>query len=187
MPPSGHGDAGPRPRRTLLAGLAVAALAGLIAAAWAPRSPGFTTDSESYLDVARNLAAGDGMVQRIVDFWRPALPDPLGLWPPLYPALVAATSVAGVPPEPAARAVSIAAFVVFALALHRLARRVLPPGPALAATAVALLTPGVARAGVMAWSSGRRMRNSSEKISCSFSPVDRSERSCSLMWRICFG
>src|SRR5678815_1103580 len=39
----------------------------------------FTTDSDSYLDVAKNLLAGQGLVMRIVDSWRPAIPDPMGL------------------------------------------------------------------------------------------------------------
>ena len=135
-----------------LTGLAVLALAVGVAAVQFPRANPFTTDSESYLDVARNLAAGGGLVQRVVDFWRPTWPDPLGLWPPLYPAAIALASRLGIDFERAARLVPLVGLAVFALAYHALARRVLSPAGAWLALALTLFTPGVGRAAVTAWS-----------------------------------
>src|SRR6185436_11872269 len=113
----------------------------------------FTTDSDSYLDVARNLLAGQGLVMRIVDSWRPAIPDPMGLWPPVYPLAIALAGRLGAPLELAARMISELSFVAFALLFHSFARRTaLGRGGALVVTALALTTTGVARAGVMAWS-----------------------------------
>lgn len=134
---------------TVATGLAAAGVLAWVG----PRIERFTTDSESYLDVAQNLLAGQGLVQNVVDFWRPAVPEPLGLWPPLYPTLVAAVSSIAGPPERAALLVSGASFVAFAMAFFALASRALPGGlAALATTIGVLLLPGVAVAGASAWS-----------------------------------
>lgn len=132
----------------------VVALAALvIGAVVGSRTPGFTTDSESYLDVARSLVMGQGLVQHVVDFWRPGLPDPLGLWPPLYPLLVAGLARLGAPLEGAARFVSGVSFPVFALVFLALAGELLGAGTAaLAVTLIAIATLAVAFAAGMAWS-----------------------------------
>ena len=143
------------PNSTLTAALdsaLAAALALGLIAVLAPRVAGFTTDSESYLDVARSVLAGDGLVGRVVDFWRPRWPEPLGMWPPLYPLAVAGAAAAGLSLEAAARAVSMVSFVVFALAFLALARRALGRRGSLAVTVLALTSSGVALAAVMAWS-----------------------------------
>jgi hypothetical protein len=117
------------------------------------RTPGFTTDSESYLDVARSLVAGQGLVQHVADFWRPALPDPLGLWPPLYPMVVAGLARLGAPIEGAARFVSGISFPLFAVVFLALAGELLGAGAAaLAVTLIAISTLAVAFAAGMAWS-----------------------------------
>lgn len=155
-------DAERRPRnRTIWAGgtvpardrIVVLLLAAAILALFVPRVAPFTTDSESYLDVAKNLLAGDGLVMRIVDFWRPAIPDPMGLWPPLFPLAIALGGLAGATPEFAARAIPAASFLVLALSLHALAARSgCGRTGALAVTFLALSTTGVARAAATAWS-----------------------------------
>ncbi len=129
---------------------AVLALVGV--AVLAPRVAGFTTDSDAYLDVAMSLRDGNGFVQSVVDFWRPAVPDPLGLWPPLYPALIAAVAAFGVPLELAARLVAAASFAGFAFAFHALAVSALGRGAGALATVAALATPAVLRLGASAWS-----------------------------------
>lgn len=130
--------------------LALVALAAATIAA--SRTAGFTTDSDAYLDVAANLLAGRGLVQNVVDFWRPALPDPLGMWPPLYPALVAGVAAFGMPLEAAARAVSITCFAAFAFAFHALSSRILGRGLAALVVLLVLSIPGVVRLGAFAWS-----------------------------------
>ncbi|MFI5371878.1 MAG: hypothetical protein ACHQ52_09990 [Candidatus Eisenbacteria bacterium] len=130
--------------------LAVALLGGWLVGV---RAPGFTTDSESYLDVARSLNAGHGLVQHVADFWRPRLPDPLGLWPPLYPLVTAGIARLGVPLEVAARMVSALAFPVFALMFLSLAVELLGVGAAaLTTTLVTVSTLAVVFAAGMAWS-----------------------------------
>jgi hypothetical protein len=117
------------------------------------RTPGFTTDSESYLDVARSLAAGHGLVQHVVDFWRPRLPEPLGLWPPLYPLTIATLTRLGATLEGAARAVSAIAYPVFGLVFLALAGEVFGAGwAALVVTLLAISTLATAFAAGMAWS-----------------------------------
>ena len=130
----------------------VAAWAALVVAVVWPRLVGFTTDSDAYLDVAANLAGGRGLVQTVVDFWRPGNPDALGMWPPLYPAGVAALSLLGIPLTIAARLLSAMAYVAFALAFHALARRAGGRGFAFVATLVVLLGPGLVQASATAWS-----------------------------------
>lgn len=129
--------------------LAAAALGALVLLA--PRLDPLTTDSLSYLDVAANLKSGRGLVHSVVDFWRPALPDPLGLWPPLYPALVALAGLA-LPLEVAARAVTGASFVAFAFAFHALADRAVGRALGALATVLAVFAPGVLALGLHAWS-----------------------------------
>ena len=117
-----------------------------------PHLPRFTTDSESYLDVARSVFEGHGLSQQVVDFWRPALPDPLGLWPPLYPVVVATLARLGVPLERAATLVSQLAYPAFGLLFHALALLLLPATGALVVTLLACGTLAVAFASGMAWS-----------------------------------
>jgi hypothetical protein len=138
----------PRPIDTIVMALAAAAVVVWVSS----HVSGFTTDSDAYLDVAANLRAGRGLVQTVVDFWRPASPDPLGMWPPLYPALVAAVAAFGVPIEASALAVTAVSFVAFGALFHRLAARLLDRPLALGATAIALTTLGVAVCSAFAWS-----------------------------------
>ncbi len=135
-----------------LDGAAFALLALAVVGWLAPRVAGFTTDSDAYLDVARGVREGAGLVQSVVDFWRPGVPDPLGLWPPLYPLLVAVVSAFGVPLDLAARFVSAGSFAVFAFAFHALAVAALGRGGAALATVAALATLSVTRLGAFAWS-----------------------------------
>jgi hypothetical protein len=148
MDPEGSPDERGHPVDGALVAGAALALAVLLA----PRLAGFTTDSDAYLDVAANLRAGRGLVQGVVDFWRPAVPEPLGLWPPLFPGLVALAAALGLPLELAARAVPALSFAAFASAFHALAARALGRGPGLVASALVLATGGVAVLGAMAWS-----------------------------------
>ena len=132
--------------------LRIAVWAAVVILVVSPRLVGFTTDSDAYADVAANLLAGRGLVQTVVDFWRPGIPDPLGLWPPLFPMAIAALAALGVSLTTAARLVSALGYVGFALAFHRLALRAGGRGFAFVTTIVVLLGPGLAQAGATAWS-----------------------------------
>lgn len=130
----------------------VAVWAAVVILVVSPRLVGFTTDSDAYLDVARTLLSGQGLAQSVVDFWRPSLPDALGLWPPLYPLGVAALGALGLPLPLAARLLAGIAYVAFALAFHAFALRAGGRGFAFVTAIVVLLGPGLAQAGATAWS-----------------------------------
>ena len=132
--------------------LRVAAWAALVVIVVWPRLVGFTTDSDAFIDVARTLLEGKGLAQSVVDFWRPGIPDPLGMWPPVYPLAIAALGALGVALPLAARLLSGIAFVLFALAFHGYARRAGGRPFAFVTTLVVLLGPGLAQAGATAWS-----------------------------------
>ncbi len=64
-----------------------------------------------YVDMARHLAKGEGLAtSMLAPYYMPRIPSPISLWPPLYPATVAAVSKLGIDVVVAARIVSIAAF-----------------------------------------------------------------------------
>ena len=130
----------------------VAAWAALVIVVVWPHLVGFTTDSDAFIDVARTFLEGRGLAQSVVDFWRPAIPDPLGMWPPVYPLAIAALGTLGVALPLAARLVSAISFVLFALAFHGFARRAGGRPFAFVTTLVVLLGPGLAQAGATAWS-----------------------------------
>src|SRR5262245_36042527 len=67
----------------------------LILAATARYGAGLTPDSGCYVSVARNLAAGRGLV--------PHSGSPFVEWPPLYPLLLALPALGGIEPIAAAR------------------------------------------------------------------------------------
>lgn len=74
-------------------------------------SPGFDPTGMIYVDIARHLAAGDGIAATIYfPSHVPRVPSPISLWPPLYPAAIAALTRVGASAVIAARAVSIATF-----------------------------------------------------------------------------
>jgi hypothetical protein len=133
-------------------GILVALFAAVTATVLSTRIEPFTIDALYSLDVAENLRSGRGAAQSVVDFWRPTVPDPVGLWPPLFPALLALVSGLGIPLEAAARAVPIAAFGAFAFAFHALAARAVGRAPGALVTVFALTLPGVVAVATHAWS-----------------------------------
>lgn len=110
----------------------LAALAGVTALGLATRwGPGLTPDSVVYVDAARSLAAGDGLVAVASDGER----APLTHFPPLYPAALAGAIALGADALAAARWLGVALLAANA-ALVGLAVRASTPG--------ARVTPGLA-------------------------------------------
>lgn len=76
----------------------------------------FSRDSMTYVDVARNVVEGRGLVQSTLGLSTPSFPtaarfpDPLVQQPPLYPLVVAAVCATTVPCEDAALLVAAAAY-----------------------------------------------------------------------------
>jgi hypothetical protein len=93
-------------RRALAPALVgLAALAGMLCLAHATRhGVGIAPDSVSYIEAARNLVAGHG----VTTSEGPAEYNPLTRFPPLYPALIAATARLGIDPLGAVRWLGIA-------------------------------------------------------------------------------
>ena len=114
--------------------------------------PAFTTDSDSYMDVAGNVRHGLGLVQRVVDFTRPSLPDPMGMWPPVYPLTIAAIASLGGSVELAARAVAVLGYAMLLWALVRLMSRIISPGLVVLTLATITLQPSLSALSSTAWS-----------------------------------
>ena len=105
---------------------------------------GLTSDSTEYLSVAYNLAHGRGLV----DFGG----TPLVTWPPLYPVLVAAGILAGLPIMGAVGVINVGSLVATGVCAFRLARRTADEGVAILTTAAVVLAGAVTFVSSFAWS-----------------------------------
>lgn len=97
-------------------GMGFAALVVVAAAAavlQTAMSPGSDPTGMIYVDIARHISRGDGVAADILfPSHIPTLPSPVSLWPPLYPAAIAAFSMLGFDFVIASRVVSIVAFAI---------------------------------------------------------------------------
>lgn len=134
-------------RSWILAVVFAVAAALLILSVTAPRGPGASPDSVTYLSVARSLAEGGGWVR--FD-GRPYVD-----WPPLYPMLLAVGVRAGLEPAAAARVLGALALAV---TVGVLVQAVLRATGSLAWAAIAGLlafaSPSVIETCATAWSEG---------------------------------
>ncbi|MBN1582009.1 MAG: glycosyltransferase family 39 protein [Anaerolineae bacterium] len=105
----------------------------------------FSPDSMNYADVARNIAAGRGLVQSTLGFnqphWDPngTIPTPITSQPPVYPLLIVLFHFLGVPLADAALLVSALSYGLVLLLAYLLSRELYDEHTALAATACLLL------------------------------------------------
>ena len=91
--------------------LALAAAGAVVALLHTATLPGFDPTGMIYVDMARHIAAGDGIAGSIYfPSHVPKSPSPIALWPPLYPAAIAGVSLLGIDPGIAARLISVVAF-----------------------------------------------------------------------------
>lgn len=126
---------------------AVVALTALLAAVALTRTRVLTTDSMNYVDVARHVAAGDGIVQSTLGFNQRLdaalpLPSPLTAQPPLYPFAIAAGIVCGIDGTDAALAVAALSVGLALFAAFAATRLSFGAGPAFVALgALAVLEP----------------------------------------------
>ena len=135
-------------RRAAPALLALAALAycGLFAANSLIRVRTFTADSMNYVDVARRIAAGDGLVQSTGGFNQPFylsgdldLPSAFTAQPPGYPLAIAVVSRFGMDAADAALVVSALAYAAILALVYLLGQRIGGSAAALIALGAALL------------------------------------------------
>ena len=124
-----------RLRRPVTAAVLLALVAfgycGLFAANSLIRVRTFTADSMNYVDVARRVAAGDGLVQSTGGFNQPFylsgdldLPSAFTAQPPGYPLAIASLSGLGVEAADAALVVSALACAAVLLLVYLLGRRI---------------------------------------------------------------
>lgn len=87
---------------------------------------GYTPDSLSYMDIAINMAGGQGFSSQIlfVGISPAEVPAPVNWWPPVYPATIRGLGGFGLPVDLAARVISVVAYVVVAILTVEVARRV---------------------------------------------------------------
>jgi 4-amino-4-deoxy-L-arabinose transferase-like glycosyltransferase len=154
------GSAGKRARRRIPTSvpiaLAVASLA--LHGAWSlTRHRQFTNDSMNYVDVARNIAAGHGIMQSTIGFNVPTCPagpsteQPLTAQAPLYPILIAAGHRSGLAETDAALAIPLLAYGVILLAAFGVMRTLYGDAPAWLATALLLASYPLRQVSAAAW------------------------------------
>ncbi len=119
-----------RAASTLLA-LAALAYGGLFTANSLVRVRTFSADSMNYVDVARRIAAGDGLVQSTGGLNQPFylsgdldLPSAFTAQPPGYPLVIAFLSRLGMDAPDAALVVSALAYAAILVLVYLLARRI---------------------------------------------------------------
>ena len=116
---------------TALLALVACVYCGLFAANSLVRVRTFSADSMNYVDVARRVAAGDGLVQSTGGFNQPFylssdldLPAAFTAQPPGYPLAIAFLSRLGIEAADAALVVSALAYAAILLLVYLLGQRI---------------------------------------------------------------
>jgi hypothetical protein len=78
----------------------------------------FSPDSMHYVDIAKNLASGQGLTTFHLHVYSESVPDSALFWPPAYPAVLAAFIRIGLGPLAAVRAAFVLAFVATAVFIY---------------------------------------------------------------------
>ncbi|MBN1936580.1 MAG: glycosyltransferase family 39 protein [Anaerolineae bacterium] len=118
----------------------------------------FSPDSMNYVDVARNIAAGRGIVQSTLGFNQPhwdagrTIPTPITSQPPVYALLIVLLSALGLSWADAALLVPVLSYGAVLLLTWLLVRELFDPGVALIATACLLLYAPLRFVSSYAWS-----------------------------------
>ncbi len=131
---------------TVLLALVASAYCGLFATNSLVRVRTFTADSMNYVDVARRVVAGDGLVQSTGGFNQPFylsgdldLPSAFTAQPPGYPLAIAFLSWLGMDAADAALVVSALAYAAILALVYLLGRRIGGAGAGVASLAFAVL------------------------------------------------
>lgn len=136
---------------------ALALLIGVLAVAWYAAAPAgirypHTPDSAAYVEAARHVLAGDGLVTS-AGLGDAAATAPLALFPPGFPLLVAAVSaLCGTPPELAAVAISWISWALIPVALLFALAPVLDRRAVQLLAVLVVASPGLAEVGWLALS-----------------------------------
>ncbi len=118
----------------------------------------FSPDSMNYVDVARNLSSGEGLVQSTLGFNQPFLfgpdskiPTPFTSQPPLYPILIAAVSRLGIEQAHSALLISGIAYGLLLLIAYHIVRRLYDGEAAVLAVGFLLVYPHLRSVARFAW------------------------------------
>ncbi len=123
----------------------------------------FSPDSMNYVDVARNIATGRGVVQSTLGFNQPhwdssrVMPTPLTSQPPLYPLSIALLGFAGLSWADAALLAPVLSYGAILALTYLLVQELFDPGAALIATAGLLLYAPLRLVSSCAWSEAPAM------------------------------
>ncbi len=135
--------------------LLFAVTAALLIASHTPVGTALSKDSLVYLSTAENVLQGDGLVRNTYALAGPAY-EPMTLWPPLYPIIVAGiTWLAGLADTPVASAIAIFNFIALLLTLgltYRISTLTATTTAAMFVTIAVALSPSIQVAHTYAWS-----------------------------------
>ena len=114
--------------RVLLAGMILFGLAmwaAMLPATFGHNEWVYSWDSAAYLETAESLHAGRGLYHRVIHGLGPQIWEPLTLWPPGYPIMIAAVMALGLSAKTACLVVSAGAAALSLILLGVIALRVM--------------------------------------------------------------
>lgn len=153
-------------------------------ALWLARGPLISPDSGPYVECARNIREGKGFVigrfsGLDADRWQP-----LQVWPPGYPLMIAGLMTGGLADTDAALAVSALAAGITLLLVARVYFAWMPLGVAGATLCAAALMPVFGRMSAMMWSVGPCVALTAASLVCGF---EASRRGLDARWLFAAG
>jgi hypothetical protein len=113
-----------------------------------------SSDSAAYIDCARSIREGRGFQTRVHSGLEPQIWEPMRLWPPGYPLLVAGAMTLGLSPHDAALAVSVVCSGVFVIIVLGYYAKQLPFAIAAMLGVAFVSMKALLNAGAMCWSEG---------------------------------
>lgn len=111
-------------------------------------------DSAAYIDCARSIREGRGFQTRLYGGLEPPTWEPIRLWPPGYPILIAAAMALGLSPHSAALAVSVLCSGLFVIVVLGYYAKQLPFAFAALLGIVFVSMRALLNTGTMCWSEG---------------------------------
>lgn len=142
----------------------------------------YTWDSAAYLEAAQSLVRGDGLKHRVVAGFEPEIWEPMALWPPGYPMLIAAAHLLGAPLPEAGVIVAIASAAVFVILLGWIALRFFPPRIAVLVVAVTAAMPAFLRFTINCLSEAPYMACAAAALACAIAWSDRRDQAGGLLF-----
>ncbi|MBI4342284.1 MAG: phospholipid carrier-dependent glycosyltransferase, partial [Candidatus Omnitrophica bacterium] len=127
---------------------------------------GITDDGASYIEAARSLQAGRGLTVRPHNGLEPALWQPLTIWPPGYPLLLAVAQAAGLSEPASWAAVSVGSMALAVVLLVWIISRFFTPLVTLAVVLTVVLMPAFLSASLVVMSDPPYLVAATASIAC---------------------